>query len=485
VKLSEQLNNSIVSYANLPALFVDNKCITYKQLADYAENINTSAISEAEQVGILSYRDTHYYSAVLACALDSRTFIPLGVKLPIARLISIIGQSNLKYVLYSKKYLSISQQLKKALPDRIFVCLDDIANKCTASTKPLHPRSLSNIAYVLFTSGSTGAPKGVPISVANLGSYLDTMCESLPLSNTDKVSQVFDPTFDLSMHDIFVTWLQGACLYVVPEAAIFAPGKFIKQHGLTVWFSVPSTASIMAKLGMLKNGVYPSLRVSQFCGEPLPRALALKWQKAAPNSKVINLYGPTEATIACSKYEFDCNDDSDSSYIPLGKALKNMSFDLDAQGELLISGPQVFSGYLNDNIKTAQCLIKTNNITHYRSGDLVKRDAQGVFHYISRVDDQVKIQGYRVELSEVNTLAQNFLSNPLVQAIATPIQQPQSLTLFICNPADIESERALIEYLKQQLPIYMVPKKIIWIDSMPLNSNGKIDKSALHTMTEK
>lgn len=485
MKLSEQLNKSIVSYANLPALFVDNKCTTYKQLADYAENINASAISEAKQVGILSYRDTHYYSAVLACTLDSRTFIPLGVKLPITRLVSIIGQSNLKHVLYSKKYLSVSQQLKKELPDRVFVCLDDIVNNSIVSTKSLQARNLSNIAYVLFTSGSTGSPKGVPISIANLESYLDTMCESLPLSNTDKVSQVFDPTFDLSMHDIFVTWLQGACLYVVPEAAIFAPGKFIKQHGLTVWFSVPSTASIMAKLGMLKNGAYPSLRVSQFCGEPLPRALALKWQKAAPNSKIINLYGPTEATIACSKFVFDCNDDSDSRYIPLGKAFKNMRFDLDAQGELLIAGPQVFSGYLNDHNKTEQCLIKTNNITHYRSGDLVKRDAQGVFHYISRIDDQVKIQGYRVELSEVNTLAQNFLSNPLVQTIATPMQQPQSLTLFICNPADIESEQALIKYLKQQLPIYMVPRQIIWIDSMPLNSNGKIDKSALHTMTEK
>lgn len=485
MKLSEQLNNSIVSYANLPALFVDNKFITYKKLANYAKNINTSAISEAEQIGILSYRDTHYYSAVLACALDSRTFIPLGVKLPIARLISIMEQSNLQYVLFSTKYLSISQQLKKALPDIVFLCLDDIANTGTASTKPLQARSLSNIAYILFTSGSTGAPKGVPISVANLGSYLDTMCESLPLSNTDKVSQVFDPTFDLSMHDIFVTWLQGACLYVVPEAAMFSPGKFIKQHGLTVWFSVPSTASIMAKLGMLKNDAYPSLRVSQFCGEALPRTLAAQWQKAAPNSQIINLYGPTEATIACSRYVFDCNDSSGSNFIPLGKALKYMDFKIDPQGELLISGPQVFSGYLNDSIKTQQCLLTTNNITYYRSGDLVKCDDKGIFHYISRVDDQVKIQGYRVELSEVNTLAQDFLSNPLVHTIATPRQQPQSLTLFICNPADKEVEQTLIDYLKQQLPLYMVPKKIIWIDSMPLNSNGKIDKSALHTMMEK
>jgi non-ribosomal peptide synthetase component F len=343
----------------------------------------------------------------------------------------------------------------------------------------------NEFAYILFTSGSTGAPKGVPISHQNLVTYVDYMTDALQLNADDKVSQIFDPTFDLSMHDMFVTWLSGACLYVVPDNQLLAPGKFIKQHQLTVWFSVPSTVAIMAKLGMTKADAYDSIRYSLFCGEPLPVSLAKQWQLAARNSRLINLYGPTEATIACSAHEFNVNHDYQSAYLPIGKAFPHMSFSQSESGELVINGPQVFAGYLNNPCKTKETLKLINGALSYFSGDIVAQQQNGEFTYLSRKDDQIKIQGFRVELSEIDTLAQTFLNNPLVQSVATPKHMPQTITVFICDAADKEVEQSLMNCLKHKLPTYMLPKKVIWLDSMPLNSNGKIDKLALHSMQEK
>ncbi|WP_404338917.1 AMP-binding protein [Pseudoalteromonas mariniglutinosa] len=485
MRLSEQLNDIFKQHGEKPALWVDNEQISYQKLMQNAYNICANINAQTQTIGILSYRDKYYFSATLACTLSENTFVPIGSKLPLARIVSVIEQSNLQQVFFSKKYHDTAAALQELFPDIIFSCLDDIiATACSVNLQTSNVIS-NNTAYILFTSGSTGIPKGVPISNSNLCYYLTYMKTYLSLTSDDKVSQVFDPTFDLSIHDIFVTWLSGACLYVLPDSALFAPGKFIKDHLLSVWFSVPSTAAIMAKFGMLKPSAYPSLKKSLFCGEAFPIELAKQWQLSAPSSQVISLYGPTEATIACAHCTFDIAKKYHRPFVPIGEAFPHMSLSLEDDGELVIKGPQIFSGYLNNKEKTNEVLQLHNNELYYFSGDLALVDKNGHFHYVSRKDDQVKIQGFRIELSEINTLASDFLSNPLVQTIATPNTQPQNLTLFICDSADKEKEAELIIYLQQKLPAYMVPKKIIWINAMPLNSNGKIDKKALHTLMEK
>ncbi|AOT07456.1 AMP-binding protein [Pseudoalteromonas luteoviolacea] len=466
------------------ALYVGGKHYSYDSLQHIASSIMIQLQDDTGPIGILCYRDISYYALVYGCAMSERTFVPLGVKFPINRLISVIEQSGIRQIAYSESYQHIATELKEALPNVTFYCADSPTQTANLSL-PLSDIIGNHPAYILFTSGSTGQPKGVPISYANLNSYLGYMINYLGLDETDKVSQLFDPTFDLSIHDIFVTWLSGACLYVLPEEAMIAPGKFVKKHDLTVWFSVPSTAAIMGKLGMLKPDSYPSLKFSLFCGEPLPIALATQFQQAASNSTVINLYGPTEATIACSLHVFNAKRSYAHCYTPIGKPFPHMHFSLTDQNELLISGPQVFSGYINNVEKTNSCLVKINNKSCYHSGDIVKYNKMDELEYVSRSDDQVKIQGYRIELSEIDTLAKSILSNPLVQSVATPRGAPQSITLFICGNADKELEQIAIKKLKAKVPAYMVPKNIYWLDSMPLNSNGKIDKLALYAMLEK
>jgi len=485
MNLSEQLSKIANTKNNLPAIFLEKQTVSYSDLLNHALSLSASVTKDNKKIGILCYRDIGFYSSIFYCLLNKKTFVPLGVKFPLARLISIIEQSDLKEIIYSEKYSELAQALTQHFPSIKFICFESLTTIIPDSVIPPESQTNENyIAYILFTSGSTGQPKGVPIREHNLISYLNYMVPLLGLDETDKVSQIFDPTFDLSIHDILVTWLSGACLYPLPESALFAPGKFTKKYGLTVWFSVPATAAIMAKLGMLKKDAYPTLKWSLFCGEALPVALAEQFQHATPNATLLNLYGPTEATIACSFHEFKLDQDYTQNYVPIGKPFPHMVFGIDENSELLINGPQVFDGYLNNPDKTQQSLFSKRNQRFYRSGDAVELNEHDEYEYISRLDDQVKIQGYRIELSEIDSLAKKLINNPLVVSLATPKQAPEYIALFICDNADTEKEKSLLKQLSEFLPNYMLPKKIVWLDDMPLNSNGKIDKLSLYTLLE-
>lgn len=485
MNLSEQLYKIANNKSTLPAIFFERQTVSYNDLLKNALSLSTSLFRDNKKTGILCYRDIGFYSSVFYCLLNRKTFVPLGVKFPLARLISIIEQSGLNEIIYSEKYSELAQALSLHFPSVKFICFESLtSNHLEIASAAKSQTNEGYITYILFTSGSTGQPKGVPIFEHNLSSYLNYMVPLLALDETDKVSQIFDPTFDLSIHDMLVTWLSGACLYPLPESALFAPGKFTKKYGLTVWFSVPATAAIMAKLGMLKKDAYPTLKWSLFCGEALPVKLAEQFQHAAPNATLLNLYGPTEATIACSFHEFKLDQEYTKNYVPIGNPFPHMTFEIDENRELLINGPQVFDGYLNNPEKTQQSLFSKRNQRYYRSGDAVELNANGEYEYISRLDDQVKIQGYRIELSEIDSIAKKLINNPLVVSLATPKQKPEYITLFICDKADKEIEKNLLEKLSHFLPSYMLPKKVVWLDNMPLNSNGKIDKLFLHALLE-
>lgn len=485
MNLSEQLYKIANKKSTLTAIFFERQTVSYNDLLKNALSLSTSLFKDNKKMGILCYRDIGFYSSVFYCLLNRKTFVPLGVKFPLARLISIIEQSGLNEIIYSEKYSELAQALSRHFPSVKFICFESLTtNHLEIASAAKSQTNEGYITYILFTSGSTGQPKGVPIFEHNLSSYLNYIVPLLALDETDKVSQIFDPTFDLSIHDILVTWLSGACLYPLPESALFAPGKFTKKHGLTVWFSVPATAAIMAKLGMLKKDAYPTLKWSLFCGEALPVKLAEQFQHASPNATLLNLYGPTEATIACSFHEFKLDQNYNKNYVPIGKPFPHMTFEIDKNSELLIYGSQVFHGYLNNPEKTQQSLFSKNNKQFYRSGDAVELNEYGEYDYISRLDDQIKIQGYRIELSEIDSVTKKLLNNPLVVCLATPKQKPEYITLFICDKADKEIENNLLEKLSHFLPSYMLPKRVVWLDNMPLNSNGKIDKLFLHALLE-
>jgi non-ribosomal peptide synthetase component F len=221
---------------------------------------------------------------------------------------------------------------------------------------PAH-RTEEDGAYLLFASGSTGTPKGVLISHQNVVAYLRTVLSRYRPRPDDLFTQLFDFSFDLSVHDMFVCWNSGACLYCPPAGALMSPGPFVRKHELTFWFSVPSTAATMARLRMLAPGELASLRVSLFCGEALPAGLARMWRQAAPNSIIDNLYGPTEATIAITAYRApdDGTFPGKGRVVPIGVPFPGQQaavIDADGNlvadsepGELWVGSSQVATGY--------------------------------------------------------------------------------------------------------------------------------------------
>ncbi|MDT3693341.1 MAG: AMP-binding protein, partial [Mucispirillum sp.] len=350
--------------------------------------------------------------------------------------------------------------------------------------------------YMLFTSGSTGVPKGIKISNLNISSYIQAFIKRNSVTNHDKIMQMNDLTFDLSIHSIFLSFICGACLYIPDSNNKINPNKFIISHKITHILMVPSTLAIMKKLRLLKSNVFQSVKYIGFCGETLPFDNAILIAEAAPNAKLENIYGPTEATIACTYFEFTKNTKELPEYagsMPIGKAYDGMEvFLIDENlnivntgiGQIVLSGRQLAKGYVNNETQTKEKFIKINNKDCYLTGDL-GRWVNGELVFLGRNDAQVQIRGYRVEIYEIeNAISkiENIVSNAV---IPTPVNGStyENLTAFITSKGSIDTNQ-IKAVLAQKLPDYMVPNTYIVLDNMPLNSNGKIDRNQLKNMLQ-
>lgn len=515
---------SLERFSTRPALFVKGQSFSYDALGAKAAQI-AAAIHEVDDnsnplVAILAHRSLTAYAGVLGTLWAGKGYVPLDPKMPLERLKRMLVQSKCDVMVAGIEGLQPLQGLLPLLERPLTILVPELTGEAKISPSPFPHRFVSAdqpartdyppaiprvspdaLAYLLFTSGSTGEPKGVPISHANVRSYVQHMCERFHVNEHDRFSQVFNLTFDLSVHDMFVCWERGACLYSVPETSLMAPAKFIKDHHLTMWFSVPSTIGLMAKMGLLKPQVFPSLRVSLFCGEPLPSAYASAWQEAAPDSVIENLYGPTETTIAITSYRWDpvispsvCI----NGIVPIGWVFNDQracvidrernTILIGEKGELCLSGSQVTRGYWDNPGKTAEQFIRLRSLGEsvwYRTGDLVKQDQSGCLYYLGRLDDQVKIRGYRVELQEIECVLRKASGSEQVAAVAWPVREgiAEGVVAFICGGTQCDAS-AILGHCREALPKYMVPSRIHFLDAIPLNENGKLDRFKLIKILE-
>jgi amino acid adenylation domain-containing protein len=502
-----------------PALFVDGECLSYRDLQCAAGKL-ASMIVRHEQVSfplgaVWAYRSRTAYTGVLGVLAAGKGYVPLNPRFPIERTRRMLILSGCNVLVVGKECLAqlpnllsqmdrpltvilvgaaVADDLAAAYPQHRFVPSGEVQEAEVCSLRP--EVSPDATAYLLFTSGSTGEPKGVPISQANVRSYVEYICDRYEVNEHDRFSQEFDQTFDLSVHDMFVCWERGACLYCVPDKSVMAPAKFIRDHQLTMWFSVPSVVGLLGKMRLLSPGCFPSLRFSLFCGEPLSAGYAQLWQKAAPNSIVENLYGPTETTIAITHYRWDRTRSPEeclNGIVPIGWTFpgqrsrvvdeQGTAVPVGENGELCLSGSQISSGYWNNPLKTERQFVRLPNdgaAVWYRTGDLVKQDSRGCLYYLGRTDHQVKIRGYRVELQEVEAVLRKACGTDQVVSIAWPVQNGSAdgVVAFVSGVRSLDRDR-VIASCSQMLPDYMVPKKIYLLDDMPLNPNGKIDRRKL------
>jgi len=515
-------------YPDRPALTVDGETWGYRELLSAASHIATHLLQseknrKQEKTGpldrlpvtaVVAQRHASSYIGIFAALLSGHTYVPINLKHPARRNLSALRQSGADTIICSthsteqfNNFLVEAVALdEKSSGENPNLELIDCGDKKTAfdltkqKLKTIAMPSADKIIYILFTSGSTGEPKGVPITYANLGAYLNSVDGIMDVTPEDCFSQTFELTFDPSVHDMMVCWTHGAHLVIPSAHDLAGPAAYIRQRHITCWNSVPSLAYQIQARGQLTPAAFPSLRWSLFCGEGFPSALAKAWAEAAPASKVENWYGPTEATIVCSRFTLPPKGSAWNTLgdmVPIGAAFPNMRTTIRKDdfsevengviGELYLDGPQVAAGYLNDADKTAESFVRIQGEENlfYRTGDRVVRDQGGQVLFLGRVDHQVKIRGYRVELGSIEAALREWITNSNIIALSWPPELSSGTSVVVAieahtiNDACALTSEQMMEKLREKLPDYMVPSRLACISEFPKNASGKVDRKGI------
>jgi len=510
---------SAAAFPERVALEVDGESHSYAELAKRAGSLAETLLRHTPAGGpkltaVFGQRSSTVYAGILGALLRGHGYVPLNPAFPPERTRQMLERSGCRALVVDEHgakrlvevlegveqplvlilpHLSDVAALEAALPRHTVLGRDALAAPASAALEPVDP---NEIAYLLFTSGSTGIPKGVMVAHRNVVPFIDAVVARYGITEHDRFSQTFDLTFDLSVFDLFVAWERGARVCVPTQAQKLLPQKYVTHSQLTVWFSVPSTGALMNRLRMLKPGLYPSLRWSLFCGEALPSEIALAWAGAAPASIVENLYGPTELTIACTLYRWDARRspaECEMGVVPIGEPFPGMEVLVADErlhevapgevGELLMTGPQLSLGYLDDPEKTASAFVTPpgRSRVFYRTGDRVRRSSgERSLVYLGRVDSQIKIQGYRVELGEIEAAIREEAAVDVAIAVGWPRNEmggADGVVGFVAG-RDLQVDRVR-ERVAARLPAYMAPREIRCLPELPLNANGKVDRKAL------
>jgi amino acid adenylation domain-containing protein len=499
--LHEWFGSGLAAAPDGAALRIGEDTWTYARVHEmalsWAGTLQAASPERLRSVGVLAAATPECYVGILAALYAGAVAVPLSPAFPAERTVGMAEAACVDAFIADARGAEILARTGLAGGRPVLVPDPGAAGPAAITIRSQPGRALTgpaaagpgDVAYVLFTSGSTGRPKGVPVSHGNVDHFLRFNQRRYGFTPDDVCSQTFAATFDLAMFDMFMAWGAGATLESTPVHAFLALPEFIERKKMTVWFSVPSAVSVVRRRGGLAPGSMPSLRWSLFCGEALMRHDADDWQQAASRSVLENLYGPTELTIACSTYRWrpgqspaQCVND----VVPIGKVYPALGYVLidpfgqpaPAEGELCITGPQMFSGYLDPRDDENRFLVHDGR-RWYRTGDRVRLDG-GVLQYLGRVDFQVKIRGYRVELAEIEHAARALPGIQQVAAVPVRCQGIVELAMFYAGSALAPED--VIVALARALPDYMVPRWAWRIDDMPLNANQKVDRRALADM---
>jgi D-alanine--poly(phosphoribitol) ligase subunit 1 len=481
---------------NNPALIIDDKIYSYKELFSIASGIAAKLETNEKLIGIYTDYSVHTYASILAILMKGAGFVPVNKKFPEAKLINIIASSGVKTILCNTDSESELQKIKSNGDFNIQIN-DQLAviDLTTSGFVPAAGND-SDISYILFTSGSTGIPKGIGITHKNFNAFIKAMTRSgnYEFNSSDVFLQIFELSFDVSIACTFIAWEVGACLAPVPTGGIvfIEALKIMEKHGVTVASMAPSAMAYMKQLRLLEEFKFPKLRYTFFTGEALPYNLAIAWKSVAPEAIIENAYGPTEVTVWSSMYRL--NEQTPNEIInglaPIGYVLNGITYKVCDEkfnevkkgefGELFLGGEQVASGYWNDADKTATNFVKLNGYTQnwYRTGDTVVENDFGNLVYINRKDNQVQINGFRVELGEIEFRIKEYTKSDSAVVLAYK-NNNETITLIGFVENIHNGANSLKTHLSSILPPYMVPKKIYNVNEMPLNNSGKIDRNKL------
>ncbi len=500
------------------ALVFNDQRLTYGELERasnrLAQLLRAAGCARGDRVCLLMPKSPMAIVAMLGVLKADAVYVPLDPTSPPARLAKMIAACDNRWILATTaSVVGATLAALWAMPGfaatHAVGWLDaaappaGIAPRFALADLEAHPddrppcgNSEHDAAHILFTSGSTGEPKGVVITHANVRSFIAWAVSYFGTASTDRISGHPPLHFDLSTFDIYGTLAAGAQLHLLPPELSLLPHKLaelIRRAELTQWFSVPSVMNYLAKFDVIRPGDFPALRRVLWCGEVLPTPSLIYWMQRLPHVRFTNLYGPTEATIASSSYTVPSCPTSEDEVIPIGRACGGEELlVLDEAlspvppgevGDLHIGGAGLSPGYWRDPDKTARAFLRAPTGERiYRTGDLATLGADGLVRFLGRADSQIKARGYRVELGEIEAAlhALGVLRECAVVAVSSRDFDGTAICCAYVPLAGAAATPASVRgALTASLPSYMLPSRWLAYEALPTSASGKIDRRSL------
>jgi amino acid adenylation domain-containing protein len=504
--LSERFDRQAKTAPNAVAVSDGGTSVTYRELARRSQAaarwLAREGVGTESVVALLAERGPDLLAAMIAVQRVGAAFLNLDPDQLPARLATILGSSCARMLLAGRAQSSMVPALLEPLVERIHVAeLSDTL--VPGSTKPARaaPRPAAGLAYLIYTSGSSGAPKGVMIEQRGLSNHLASLISELGLSAKDVIAQTAPQSFVISVWQFLAGPMVGARVHVCGNAIVQDPillAGEIEREGITVLEIVPSLLRvILDRMDEVQvQRAFAKLRLLISTGEPLPVDLCRAWFARCPKVPLINAYGASECSDDVSLYRLTEAPATTTTNVPVGAPLPNTELHVLDQnlqplpvgvtGELCITGAGIGRGYVNDPAQSRQRFLpdpfsRKAGSRLYRTGDLARRRADGTIECLGRADLQVKVRGYRIELKEIeNALA----DHPDVRAgIVEPRREASGdvrlIAHIVARSGSQSSASELREFLKSRLPGHAIPSAFLFLDQVPLNAHGKIDRSAL------